>query len=306
MKPISKFLACLIVLLALSACTTSAPPTVPNSPSLFASVTAPTSGAVTTEAPTAAPGAPNAAPPTSSNFGVAAIVDTTTQHVTREQAAALITEASGYLDDFAPIPLEMTDFVEDGGGGDAGALAARYINTHAAALPNGLVIFSLAGGEAIKSIGGYGFAIAGPAGFRNAFASPSVGEGLLYVAVVDYNYKYMACGYGGTEQVQGSSSLAGECRGQTGIACVPTNGYSMCSDAVGHLYTTTRTHAAASMIVHGLLHNFGPGGDQDHYSSPECSTRMGYPAGFFDLQQSQYYNELCPFVYETFKNSYKP
>ena len=60
------------------------------------------------------------------------------------------------------------------------------------------------------------------------------------------------------------------------------------------------------MIVHGLLHNFGPGGDQDHYATPECNARMGYPAAFFDLQESEYYNGLCPFVYEDFTKSYHP
>jgi hypothetical protein len=28
----------------------------------------------------------------------------------------------------------------------------------------------------------------------------------------------------------------------------------------------------------------------DHYNTPECNSRMGYPAGFFDLQESQYHN----------------
>jgi hypothetical protein len=60
------------------------------------------------------------------------------------------------------------------------------------------------------------------------------------------------------------------------------------------------------MVVHALLHNFGPAGDQDHYATPECNARMGYPPAFFDLQESEYYNGLCPFVYEEFTKSYHP
>jgi len=116
----------------------------------------------------------------------------------------------------------------------------------------------------------------------------------------------MACGYSGADNVQSTVSLAGECRGQTGIACVSHNGYSMCSNAVGNLYTSTPTYAVSSMIVHGLLHNFGPAGDKDHYATPECNARMGYPAGFYDLQEGEYYNGLCPFVYEEFTKSYQP
>ena len=80
----------------------------------------------------------------------------------------------------------------------------------------------------------------------------------------------------------------------------------MCANAVGNLYMSTPTYFVSSTIIHELLHPFAPGGDQDHYSTPECNSRMGYPAGFFDLQESEYYNGLCPFVYENFVNSYQP
>ncbi len=258
------------------------------------------------ETPQAAPAVGLTASPAGPNFRVAIIVDTLSGPVTHDQAQAVITEASSFLQQFSPIPLELTDFVEDGAGGSTADMAGRYIGSHPAALPNGLVIFSHGDNEQARVSGAYGYTTSAPAGFRNAFASPASGDSQIYVAVVDFSRRYMACGYGAADQVQSPTSLDSECGGQSGTACVQNNGYSMCASAVGDLYTSTPTHYASSMIIHGLLHNFGPGGDQDHYATPECNKRMGYPAAFFDLQESEYYNGLCPFVYEDFTKSYQP
>ena len=107
----------------------------------------------------------------------------------------------------------------------------------------------------------------------------------MYVAVVHFGHKYAACGYGSSETVQSGTALDGECRNQPGMACAQHNGYSMCSDSVPHLYASTPTYFVSSTIVHELLHPFSPGGDLDHYNTPECNTRMGYPPQFFDLQE---------------------
>jgi hypothetical protein len=200
----------------------------------------------------------------------------------------------------------MIDFLEDGRGGTTADMAGRYISTRSAALPDGIVIFSFGDQGQAKTSGGYGYSLAVQGGFKNPFISPSGSDSQMYVGVVHFGHKYMACGYGNSDAVQSPASLPGECGGQAGIACVSKNGYSMCASAVGNLYTSTPTHFASSMIIHSLLHNFGPGGDQDHYATPECNARMGYPAAFFDLQESQYYNGLCPFVYEDFTKSYRP
>lgn len=298
-----------IITLLASACTTSGPET-PTS--LFGVVsTATPPGLVNPPAAeTLLPGAPPqpgpATLPAPAEFGVAAIVDQTTQQVSREQAQAAIDQASRFLREFSPRGLQMLDYVEEAGGGSMAEIAARYLAAHATALPDGLVIFSAGDNGQARLSGGYGFSLPGPAGFRNRFVSPAAGEAELYVAVVDYAYKYMACGYGGAEAPGSAISLPGECRGQAGIPCVSHNGYSMCSNAVGNLYTQNPTYALSSMIVHGLLHNFGPNGDADHYATSECNARMGYPTGFFDLQESEYYNGLCPFVYEEFTNAYRP
>ena len=296
-----------VLLLSMIACGSSEPPATQTPFSLFASpppIAVPTT---TTQETAPGPGAATATVQAAANpeFTVSAIVDASTEQVTREQAQAVIAEASKFLREFSPYGLAMVDFVTDGSGGGTADMANRYITTRSAFLPNGLVIFSAGDNRQAKTSGGYGYALQLSGGFRNAFASPA-GASLMYVAVVDYTYKYMACGYGGSDTVQSASALPGECRGQTGLACVPGGSYSICSNAVGNLYTSTPTYAVSSMVVHGLLHNFGPNGDQDHYATPECNARMGYPAGFFDLQESEYYNGLCPFVYEEFTKSYQP
>ncbi len=309
------FLIC-ILLLAIIACGTTSSASLATPTSLFGEVTTAVPPMVTAAnapgtslpAPTLEPTLPQG--PAQAEFRVAVIVDKTTQSVTREQAQAVIAEASGYLREFSPIGLTMVDFTEDSSSPNdmTGSMFGRYVETHRSALPNGFVIFSAPAGSVSKLTGGYGYLdiYEGDGGFKNSFVPAARASNALYEAVVDYNYKYMPCGYGATDQVTSASALPGECRGQTGVACVQNNGYSMCSNAVGNLYTSTPTHAVASMIVHALLHNFAPGGNKDDYATPECNARMGYPDGFFDLQESEYYNGLCPFVYEEFTKSYRP
>jgi hypothetical protein len=237
---------------------------------------------------------------------VAVIVDTLSEPVTREQAQAVIDEASRLLRELAPFSIEMMDFVEDAGGGSTKDVASRYVTAHAAALPNGMVVFSFGDNRQAKASGAYSYGLVAPAGFKNSFVSPVLGADQIYVAVVDFNQKYAPCGYGGSETTHSSSSLDGECHNQAGTACVQQNGRSMCADAARTLYNSTPTYYLSSTIVHQLLHPFAPGGDQDHFSTPQCNARMGYPSEFFDLQESQYHNDLCPFVYEEFAKSHQP
>jgi hypothetical protein len=240
------------------------------------------------------------------NFKVAVIVDTFSEPVPREQAKNIIEEASKLVQPFVIVGFEMVDFVEDSGGGKTKDIADRYLASHTAAGQNGILIFSFGDGGQAKLLDGYSFILPAPVGFRNAFVSPSGGAGQIYIAVVPFGLKYMACGYEGTDTLQSTTAVDGECRDKPGTACVQHNGYSMCSNAVGNLYTSTPTYFVSSMIIHTFLHLFSPGGDKDNYATPECNARMGYPNGFFDLQEAQYYNGICPFVYENFLAAYRP
>lgn len=299
------------LLLTASACVSTPKPgaEVGVMPTILATIEQP--GQPTAEAavpsPAAIPPSPTTVPPPAEpTLTVAVLVDTSSQQVTRDQAQALINESALHLRALVPVTMVMVDFVEDGRGGSTTEILQRYMLEHNGALPNAAVILSFGDENRAKLNGAYGYAAPGPAGYRNPFVSPLVGNGQIYVAVVDHNYRYMPCGYGGSEAVKSASALNGECDNRPGIACVEQNGYSMCSNAVGRLYMSTRTYFAASMIIHWLLQPFAPGGAQDDYSTPECTTRMGYPAGFRDLQESQYHNDLCPFVYEDFLKSYQP
>jgi hypothetical protein len=248
--------------------------------------------------------------PDNSNIGttfkVAVIADTLSEPVTRDQAQSIFDEANKLIQPFVPIGLEMVDFVQDGGGGSTQDMAGRYLASHPAALPNGILIFSFGDGGQAKLNNGYGYALPAPAGYRNAYVSPVGGADQIYVAVVRFGIKYMACGYGGTDAVQSTKAIGGECNNKPSTACVQKNGYSMCANAVGNLYTSTPTHFVSSMVIHEFLHSFSPGGDKDNYATPKCNARMGYPASFFDLQESEYYNGICPFVYDDFAASYQP
>ncbi|HEX8992552.1 MAG TPA: hypothetical protein VF784_12810, partial [Anaerolineales bacterium] len=195
-----------LLILALTACTTAGAPTLtapatptslfPGTPSSTPLSTMPVPGALlpTTTLPA----------PTGPEFTVAVIVDATSEQVTREQAQAVIDEASGYLREFSPIGLTMVDFVNDGLGGGTADTAVRYLNARSAPPPDGIVIFSTGDQDQARTSGGYGFSIQAPAGFRSRFVSPAAGDQQIYIAVVDYSYKYMACGYGGSNAVKSS------------------------------------------------------------------------------------------------------
>ena len=290
--------------LSVIACISSSPPLTQAATPLL-----PTASAVTETSSTSQPIEPTlqatAAVQSQPGFKAAVIVDTASEQVSREQAQSIFNEASGFLKEFTPFGLEMVDYVEDGSGGSTRDMVTRYMSGHAANPLNGIVIFSLGDGGQARLSGGYGYSVPMDEN-QNAFVSTVGGANQIYVAVVDFTYKYMACGYGGSDTASSSSSLQGECGNQIGTACVQQNGYSMCQNAVGNLYMSTPTHFVSSAIIRGLLHNFGAGGEQDNYAAPECNSRMVYPAGFFYFQESEYYNGLCPFIYEDFTKSYQP
>jgi len=300
-----------LILILTAACASQGQPTLgETAPTPTQTVTPsptqpPQPGPTSAEAPTAA-AATVAPPPGEPIFTVAVLVDTRAVQASREQAQAVINEAGLHLRALVPVIMVMTDFVEDGNGGATTEMLQRYMIAHATALPNGVVIFSFGEEGRAKLNGGYGYTAPAPSGYRNTFVSPLVGSSHIYVAVVDYSFRYMACGYGGSDTVKSASALGGECGNHPGMACVQQNGYSMCANAIGHLYMSTPTYFLSSTIVHGLLQPFAAGGAQDDYDTPECTARMGYPAGFHDLQESQYHNDLCPFVYDEFLKSYQP
>jgi hypothetical protein len=248
-------------------------------------------------------------------FTWAVIVDLDSEPVTREQAQELVNQASAILMELTGFSCTMVDFVESASPGPVSDLAATYIQDHAGSLPNGIIIFSYGDGDQARTFGGYAFSLAGPPGFRNVFNSPVVGNNRVYISVQHWSHRYAGCGYGSSsaETPVQDTSFGGECRNRDGIACVERFGYSMCSDALGDLYASSRTYFGASVIIHETMHSFGYEGNLDHYGTEQCNTRMAsgasdrpYNPETWDLAEFQYYNGMCPDVYDNFVSAYQP
>jgi hypothetical protein len=250
--------------------------------------------------------APATSVPVRAYFRVAVVVDKTSEPVSREQAQSLVSDANEIFIERTGFGYEITDFSDDALGGPMSDIVNRYIQAHGSSLPNGIAVLSFGDNDQARLYGGYSYWVQGPPGFRNEFVSPAAGAEQIYIAVIHFSHKYAACGYGGAPNVQSAVSVDGECRNQPGTACVQHNGYSMCANSIGNLYASTPTYFGATTVIHEFLHPFAAGGDKDHYATPECNAKMGWPAGFFDFIESEYYNGMCPFVYDNFVSSYQP
>lgn len=265
--------------------------------------------------PTPTPLPPPTAQTPAGVFTWAVIVDLDSEPVTREQAQELVNQASTILMRLTGFSYQMVDFIERASPGTVRDLAVTYIGEHAASLPNGIIIFSYGDADQARTYGGYAFSLAGPAGFRNTFGSPVAGDDKIYVSIQHWSHRYARCGYGGSdvaEPVQ-DTSFNGECRNQDGVPCVERLGYSMCSNAVDDLYASSRTYFGCSVIIHETMHSFGFEGVYDHYGTESCNTRMAsgassrpYTGAVQDLSEFQYYNGMCPDVYDNFVNGYQP
>jgi hypothetical protein len=244
-------------------------------------------------------------PEPSVKFRLSVIVDTTSEPVTREQAEAVVAEASSILVRLTSYGFEFIDFVEDSSGGSVDTMVKNYLSA-AEQTPNGVVVFTYGDNDQAKLYGGYARQILGPSGFRNEFNSSWIGDNQVYVAVAHYSHKYAACGYAGNDAIQSAVSSNGECRGEDGVACVMNYGYQMCENALNHIYARTETYFAASTIVHEIMHGFSNRANDDHYATASCKTIMGWGPTHFDLAEGQRYASMCPHVYDLFEESYQP
>lgn len=268
-----------------------------------------------TEAPvldTVIPATVTASPvPSKGTFTLSILVDLDSQPVTREQAQTLVDEASSILIRLTGFNFEMVDFRETSGSVDS--ILQTYFADPAYVRSDGIIIFSYGDNGDAKLYGGYGFAERGPAGFESRFKSPYVDDNSVYVGVVHYGHRFGACGYDGNETPISSVSVGGECRGQTGTACVEKYGYQMCSTLVDDLYASTATYMSSSTFVHEMMHSFGDKLNLDHYFTAECTEKMKsgissrpYQSEFFDGEEGDSYVQMCPYVFDVFVNSYQP
>lgn len=234
------------------------------------------------------------------------IVDTASDLVSQEQAEAVIAIANDKLLDLTGFGLQLIGFVEDERGGSIDSLVEQYMNRHEDDLPNGFLVFSVGDDDRAKINRAYAQQIPSPDGFRNTFVSPYLGDQYMYIAVLQFNYRYAACGYAGTDTIQSPVSIGDECRGEEGIACTKWEGMQICPSALPFLEGHTPIDLAAGPVIHEFMHAFGDQGPEDHYTSETCQKAMGWEPGHYELIEAEYYNDFCPFVYDVFADSYQP
>ncbi len=265
----------------------------------------PTPTTIPTASPTASP------LPLRGIFRLSVLVDTDSQTVSREQAQALVDEASGILAKLTGFGFEMVDFQETSGSIDA--ILANYFASPGYTVSDGIIIFSHGDNGEARLYGGYGFARRGPKGFTSRFQSPFVDKNSVYIGVIHFGHRYSVCGYDGNEEPISTVSIGGECRNQAGTACVEKHGYQMCSTAVDNLYASTPTYMSSSSFVHEMMHSFGENGIMDHYFTPECNatmkrvaSRRPYQSEEYNLTEGEFYVNMCPYVFDVFIDSYRP
>ena len=135
----------------------------------------------------------------------------------------------------------------------------------------------------------------------------------MYIGISHFGHRFAQCGYGDSETPVSNISIGGECRGVEGTACVEKHGYQMCTTAVDDLTASTPTYFTSQVFVHEVMHPFGKNGAQDHYFTKECTeimlsgvSKQKYTSTEFISAESQYYTNMCPYVFDNFVNSYKP
>ncbi len=247
-----------------------------------------------------------AAPPVSepsAYFNVAVIVDTTSDPVSRAQAEAVLALSDASLYDLTGFHLRMVDFSEDDSGGSIEDIVNTYMAANLDDLPNGILVFSAGDDARAKIHRGYAQPIPAPDGFRNPYVSPYLDGSFMYVAVLYFNYRYAACGYGEADEIQSPVSVGDECRGAEGTPCVMWEGLQICDFVLPLLEGRTPVDMAGGVVVHEFMHPFGENGPDDHFVTDSCEARMGVA---YDETEVERYNDMCPDVYETFAASYQP
>jgi hypothetical protein len=240
-------------------------------------------------------------------FKITVIVDSATDPVRRADVEAVLEIVKLEFNELSGFRLMTIEIVENGEGGSIERIATDYL-TKATEIPNGLLIFSKGDDDRAVINRAYAQQVPGPDGFRNLFVSPipEIDDSYVYIAVVQFNHLFAACGYGGKDTIQSPVSIGEECRGEVGRACAAWEGMQVCTIALPFLEGRTRIDMVAEPIVHEFLHPFGLGGPDAHYGSEACALLMGWEPDHFDEEEAKSNAMMCPIVIENFANSYHP
>lgn len=248
-------------------------------------------------------------------FTAGVLIDLSSELVSIEQAEATLRDASGILFRLTGFVIQMVSYesveikqVQDPDYLDLDNIPECYI-AEKIDIPDSIIVFTYGSEDRARSMGGYSFSIEGPPTFNNHFIDPYGAENLVYSMFDHYSHMYARCGYdesGGA--LISNTSIGGECRNQSGTACVMKNGYSMCETATNDLYASTPNYFSASTVIHEIMHSFGINGNLDHYGSPNCTDEMRkQDSTWVPIDaEAEIYNVMCPYVYDNFSAGYRP
>jgi hypothetical protein len=178
-------------------------------------------------------------------------------------------------------------------------LAQSWIDAHAEAPPDGIILF--ADDPEVVTYGGHTGAVALPAGRQNHYGNETAPANVAYVAVIDAFHLYARCGYDSKLNHTSPRSIGGECRGQRGVTCVDNGSYWMCPDATKDL-NADHDYFIGCDIVHEFIHPVGTLGDNDHYGTRQCTERTGMSsADANDRTLFQQSCGMCPDLFAQFR-----
>ncbi len=241
------------------------------------------------------------------SFAISILVDLDSEPVPADGLATALEEASSLLQGRTGFVFTLLEVVEGRPTDSIGPWVSEYLAGRAPPLPNGVVVFSYGDDDFARSRGGYSFNVPAPAGFVNSFIAPVAGSGSVYVAVLHWGHRFGACGYDEAGDLVSAVAIDGQCRNQPGTTCITHNGYSMCANVVDDPYASTPTSFVAANFVHEFLHPFGLHLNYDHYGTAECREAMGWGSEWvFTNADASYWLNMCPYVYDNFRTSYRP
>lgn len=245
---------------------------------------------------------PEAPPPPS--FEVAVLVDPNAPPLPQADVDRVVARASKKLEQLAGVGLHVTEVRRDFGRRTderASVIVNGYLLSNPVVHPDLVIVFS--NDEWAHTYGGWSEHRSPPYPFTNRFPSPNpdIGDRSVYVAVVDFEQFFSACGYDAEKKNHVSDvALAGQCRNRAGTPCVEnSDGRWVCNDeSLSSPYADHDTFVSSD-IVHEIAHSFGYTSDMggaDHWASPECIARVG-AAAVADDSQAQRYCVMCPDIY---------
>ena len=233
-------------------------------------------------------------------FDVVVVVDRSVfPTVSDEDVAETFTRVKARMEAQLGVTMRLQEIVEIPELGDDKGLFHEALSA-LAELPEGVILFAHGSNCLAELYGGYSTSVEPVGDYCNEFASPTRGQANIYIAVVDWDHRFSACGYDEEGNLVRSVSANGECRGMNDVPCVWNGEYSICSLDVSHPYAVPGEFRVAT-VIHEFLHPFGTNGGLDHYGTAVCVAMMdGEPLP----ESPEDYFYMCPPVLKTFAESY--